>query len=130
MKTICLYHGICEANKTQLTMSAVRWVEQYARTLGLKRYDDSYYRGWIHPYAVGDLLMDATFDGLIDIWVNKDTKDYYDSVRFAGVRFRQTTTVSSLYLFGANSDPFDVEYMYLKSNGKESAIFDTNGKLI
>ena len=83
-------------------------------------YDDDLYRGYINPLAVGDVLSDVTFAGLIDVvYLDKaPSPDMTDSMRLAGIRFRETTTVNAVYLFGRNSDPFDVQTLYLEQDGK------------
>ena len=127
MKTLCLQYG-----SNLLKISSLRYLAQYAHTIGIQPYGDDNFRGYIHPVAAGDVLNDCTFDGLVDvIYLDKapDTK-FSDTMRLAGIRFRQTITVSGVYLFGANSDPFDVQYLYLESDGKYSIIRDNFGKQI
>ena len=98
-------------------MSNLRYLTQYAQTIGMSTYyDDDLYRGYINPLAAGDVLSDATFDGLIDVvYLDKAPSS---NMRLAGIRFIQTSTVNAVYLFGRNSDPFDVQTLYLEQDGK------------
>lgn len=115
MKTLCLNYGA-----QKLKISNLRYLTQYAQTIGMSTYyDDDLYRGYINPIAAGDVLSDVTFDRMIDVvYLDAPRKEVSYTMRLAGIRFMQTTTINAIYLFGRNSDPFDVQTLYLEQDGK------------
>ncbi len=113
MKTLCLNYGA-----QKLKISNLRYLTQYAQTIGMSTYyDDDLYRGYINPIAAGDVLSDVTFIDVV--YLDKPPrKEMSYTMRLAGIRFMQTIAVNAVYLFGRNSDPFDVQALYLEQDGK------------
>jgi hypothetical protein len=92
------------ANGTYLTANNIRTaVQQLAGVNARPLTKDGYWGGIIHPFVVHDVLNDTSVNGLTDILKrNASTVDKLlapvaneDTIEFAGVRFKQTTTAPS-----------------------------------
>jgi N4-gp56 family major capsid protein len=93
------------ANGTYLTANNIRTAAQQLAGVNARPLTkDGYWGGIIHPFVVHDVLNDTSVNGLTDILKrNASTVDKLlqpvaneDTIEFAGVRFKQTTTAPSV----------------------------------
>jgi N4-gp56 family major capsid protein len=87
-----------------MTASTVRAAVASLAGRAIKRFEDGFYHGLIHPFCLGDILNDATVNGLTDIVKRSESGqkllqegfgqgDERSVVDFAGVRWCQSPNV-------------------------------------
>lgn len=97
------------ANGTYLTANNIRTaVQQLAGVNARPLTMDGEYGGVIHPYVVKDVLNDTSNNGLTDILKRNEstvgklfeTPNNTEVIRFAGAKFKQTTTAPTTTISG------------------------------
>lgn len=93
---------------TYLTASNLRTIAQQLSAVNVRFFDADGFVGLIHPLVTHDLYNDASFNGLTDVMKRiPDTQkqlfaavDRDNPLMFAGIKFKETTTVSPTTIGG------------------------------
>lgn len=114
-KTLRIHHGVTLHDdpswhshpNTTLSVEKLKYVTDYAKTLGLELFGDGRYKGWIHPFGLYDLFNDFGFGPEHEVTVQSSFID------ICGVLFHETVWTKSLVIFGKNSDPIDIKECFI-----------------
>ena len=93
---------------TYLTAANLRTIAQQLSAVNVRFFDSNGFTGLIHPLVTHDLYNDASINGLTDImkWQADTQKQLFTAVdrdaplRFAGLSFKETTTVAPTTIGG------------------------------
>lgn len=93
---------------TYLTAANLRTVAQQLSAVNVRFFDNDGFTGLIHPLVTHDLYNDASFNGYTDIAKRQaDTQKQLFSavdrdapIKFAGISFKETTTVQTTTIGG------------------------------
>jgi hypothetical protein len=96
------------ANGSYLTANNIRSAAQSLVSVNARPLVDNQFGGIIHPNVVRDVLNDTSFNGLTDIIKRDgdmrkmlfDLPANEDTIKFAGVTFKQTSTAPTVTIAG------------------------------